>query len=32
MNIKKYNNGQFVSPIQRKYLDNFNPAIGEVYG
>jgi aminomuconate-semialdehyde/2-hydroxymuconate-6-semialdehyde dehydrogenase len=32
MNIKNYINGQFVNPIQGKYLDNFNPAIGEVYG
>lgn len=32
MKIQNYINGQFVNPIQGKYLDNFNPAIGEVYG
>lgn len=32
MNIKNYINGEFVNPIEGKYLDNYNPAIGEVYG
>ena len=32
MKIQNYINGQFVNPIQGKYIDNFNPAIGEVYG
>lgn len=32
MNIKNYINGQFVNPILGKYLDNYNPAVGEVYG
>jgi aminomuconate-semialdehyde/2-hydroxymuconate-6-semialdehyde dehydrogenase len=32
MKIQNYINGQFVNPIQGKYLDNFNPAIGKVYG
>jgi aminomuconate-semialdehyde/2-hydroxymuconate-6-semialdehyde dehydrogenase len=32
MKIQNYINGQFVNPIQGKYLDNFNPAIGQVYG
>ena len=32
MNIKNYINGQFVSPVFGKYLDNYNPAVGEVYG
>ena len=32
MNIKNYINGQFVNPVFGKYLDNFNPAVGEVYG
>ena len=30
--IKNYINGQFVNPILGKYLDNYNPAAGEVYG
>jgi neutral trehalase len=32
MKIQNYINGEFVNPIQGKYLDNYNPAIGEVYG
>ena len=32
MNIKNYINGQFVNPVFGKYLDNYNPAVGEVYG
>tara|TARA_B110000091_G_scaffold211651_1_gene256719 strand:+ start:408 stop:1850 length:1443 start_codon:yes stop_codon:yes gene_type:complete len=32
LNIKNYINGQFVSPVFGKYLDNYNPAVGEVYG
>jgi aminomuconate-semialdehyde/2-hydroxymuconate-6-semialdehyde dehydrogenase len=31
MKIQNYINGEFVNPIQGKYLDNYNPAIGEVY-
>jgi len=32
MNIKNYINGEFIDPIEGKYLDNYNPAIGEIYG
>jgi aminomuconate-semialdehyde/2-hydroxymuconate-6-semialdehyde dehydrogenase len=32
LNIQNYINGEFVNPIQGQYLDNYNPAIGEVYG
>jgi aminomuconate-semialdehyde/2-hydroxymuconate-6-semialdehyde dehydrogenase len=32
MNIQNYINGQFVAPIAANYLDNYNPANGEVYG
>ncbi len=32
MNIKNYINGEFVNPINGDYIDNYNPAIGEVYG
>ena len=32
MNIKNYINGQFVNPIEEQYIDNYNPAIGAVYG
>ena len=32
MEIKNYINGKFVNPILGDYIDNFNPAIGEVYG
>lgn len=29
--IKNYINGELVDPIPNEYLDNYNPAIGEVY-
>lgn len=29
--IKNYINGELVQPIANQYLDNYNPAIGEVY-
>ncbi|MBX7109499.1 MAG: aldehyde dehydrogenase [Chitinophagales bacterium] len=29
--IKNYINGQLVDPVSKKYLDNYHPAIGEVY-
>ena len=29
--ILNYINGELVSPINGKYLDNFNPSNGEVY-
>ncbi|AOW17204.1 2-hydroxymuconic semialdehyde dehydrogenase [Polaribacter vadi] len=32
MNIKNYINGKFLPPIANGWIDNFNPAIGEVYG
>ncbi|MGY0408169.1 MAG: aldehyde dehydrogenase [Polaribacter sp.] len=32
MNIKNYINGEFVNPIKNGFIDNYNPAIGEVYG
>ena len=32
LNIKNYINGEFVSPIQEKWMDNYNPSNGEVYG
>jgi aminomuconate-semialdehyde/2-hydroxymuconate-6-semialdehyde dehydrogenase len=32
MDIKNYINGEFVNPILGNYIDNYNPAIGEVYG
>jgi aminomuconate-semialdehyde/2-hydroxymuconate-6-semialdehyde dehydrogenase len=31
MNIQNYINGQFVNPISNDWLDNYNPANGEVY-
>jgi aminomuconate-semialdehyde/2-hydroxymuconate-6-semialdehyde dehydrogenase len=31
MNIKNYINGAFTNPIEGKYLENYNPAVGEVY-
>ncbi|WP_299123839.1 aldehyde dehydrogenase [uncultured Tenacibaculum sp.] len=31
-NIKNYINGEFQSPINGGYIDNYNPSIGEVYG
>ena len=32
MIIKNYINGEFVNPILGNYINNYNPAIGEVYG
>ena len=32
MKIQNYINGEFVNPIQDDWLENYNPAIGEVYG
>ncbi|MGB1042232.1 MAG: aldehyde dehydrogenase [Tenacibaculum sp.] len=32
MNIKNYINGEFVNPIKKQWIDNYNPSIGEVYG
>ncbi|WP_445747913.1 aldehyde dehydrogenase [Polaribacter sp.] len=32
MNIQNYINGEFVNPIQNNWLDNYNPATGEIYG
>ena len=32
MNIKNYINGQFVNPIENNWIENYNPATGEVYG
>lgn len=32
MKIQNYINGQFVTPTLCNYIDNYNPAIGEVYG
>ncbi|MEY8848066.1 aldehyde dehydrogenase [Psychroserpens sp. XS_ASV72] len=32
MNIQNYINGNFQNPIDDQWLDNFNPANGEVYG
>ncbi len=29
--LENYINGELVAPISNEYLDNFNPAIGEVY-
>lgn len=29
--IKNYINGELVAPISNQYIDNYNPAIGEVY-
>src|SRR5687768_8934392 len=29
--IQNYINGQFVAPISETYIDNYNPALGEVY-
>ena len=30
--IQNYINGQYINPMQDNWLDNFNPATGEVYG
>ncbi|MCI2230066.1 aldehyde dehydrogenase [Polaribacter sp. MSW13] len=32
MKIKNYINGEFINPIQNNWIENYNPAIGEVYG
>jgi aminomuconate-semialdehyde/2-hydroxymuconate-6-semialdehyde dehydrogenase len=32
MKIQNYINGEFVNPIQNNWIDNYNPAIGQVYG
>lgn len=32
MKIKNYINGEFVNPISNSWLDNYNPALGEIYG
>ncbi len=32
MNIKNYINGEFLSPAADKWIDNYNPSNGEVYG
>ena len=32
MNIKNYINGDFYLPIANKWIDNYNPSNGEVYG
>ena len=32
MKIQNYINGEFENPIEDRWLDNYNPAIGEVYG
>ncbi|APZ44899.1 2-hydroxymuconic semialdehyde dehydrogenase [Polaribacter reichenbachii] len=32
MKIQNYINGKFVNPIKGNWLNNYNPAIGEVYG
>ncbi|WP_288954906.1 aldehyde dehydrogenase [uncultured Polaribacter sp.] len=32
MNIKNYINGQYLPPVSDKWLDNYNPSIGEIYG
>ncbi|MGB1210444.1 MAG: aldehyde dehydrogenase [Lacinutrix venerupis] len=31
-NIQNYINGSFQNPIQNKWIDNYNPSKGEVYG
>ena len=31
MLIQNYINGAFVAPVRGKYIDNFEPATGEVY-
>lgn len=32
MRIQNYINGKFVDPINNTWIDNFEPAIGEIYG
>ena len=29
--LKNYINGALVEPIEKQYLDNFEPAVGKVY-
>ena len=30
--IKNYINGQLIAPLQGNYIDNYEPATGQVYG
>lgn len=30
-NIKNYINGELIEPVEKKYLDNYNPSTGKVY-
>lgn len=30
--VKNYINGELIEPVSEKYFDNYDPAIGEVYG
>jgi aminomuconate-semialdehyde/2-hydroxymuconate-6-semialdehyde dehydrogenase len=32
VNIQNYINGEFVNPINGNFIDNYNPANGEIYG
>ncbi len=32
MNIKNYINGTYQNPLSKDWLDNYDPAVGEVYG
>ncbi len=32
MNIKNYINGAFLPPVADRYIDNYNPSNGEIYG
>ena len=32
MNIQNYINGEFHNPASNKWIDNYNPSNGEVYG
>jgi aminomuconate-semialdehyde/2-hydroxymuconate-6-semialdehyde dehydrogenase len=32
MNIQNYINGEFVNPVSEKWIDNYKPATGEIYG
>lgn len=32
INIQNYINGEFLLPVADKWIDNYNPSIGEVYG
>jgi len=32
MNIQNYINGEFVNPVNGGFIDNYNPANGEIYG